>query len=845
MNTHAAPDRVKSEVSDLPIARIEAQDISLSLPLREYLEQNGCAVVLNRKPAIAPTYHLVIGDEEYVKETVARAEKNQIEMYAIILLPEGTRAKGDVSKIHAKIAVISPSMYSTREAGALFAYFFTGSEHVYYATQHQSTTKEHREVSAPPELSFDRTPGALAMHEVRMAPLQEKITRAMDDLFPSTDRESVQQLVPPLPPAVPPSLVKYLVMVFIGLIVLPVVWYGIALASVGVSQYRLMQGINKGDASAIEKSALQTRYWAGQGTRTLGFMSMALESIGLTEVMRNQERIVGIARELAEAELHTARLIRESIASVPFFFTSGALPASQPILVVVERMRNNLDELSSSLGLASAQLELLTESNTFPMSVLIKKNTTMLARRVIQQVRDQVSRAESALSLYRVAGGFDGKKTYLIVFQNSMELRPTGGFIGSIATVAIEDGRIEPPNIQDVYAIDGQLKGHVDPPRPIKELLNQEHWYLRDSNWDPDFAKSGEKIAWFYEKETGETVDGVIAVSTPALLELLGALGPVTLPDYNDRISKDNFFGKSLFYTQADFFPGSTQKKDFLSSLTSALLSRLASIRPEEGKDVMLGVGRSLAGGDLQFWFADNQGEALAQQAGWAGTLAASSACKYMDRSCVALPLAIIESNMGVNKVNAYVKRAIKNRVDIDASGIIDGTVSVTYQNTSTDDAALSGGGVYLSYVRAYLPFDAVIVSATLDGQEMPMRSPKTVSPSLPYRDLDETTADQSIVSLAFTVPSLMSRTIAIRYQLGGVLDLSGGEAVFVHSLRKQAGVTDTDMGLVIGYPSTWTAHTNVDADTATDIGFLANAKEVRYNTTLDQTKEVTIRFRK
>ncbi|EKD65277.1 MAG: hypothetical protein ACD_50C00143G0012, partial [uncultured bacterium] len=34
--------------------------------------------------------------------------------------------------------------------------------------------------------------------------------------------------------------------------------------------------------------------------------------------------------------------------------------------------------------------------------------------------------------------GFDGKKTYLVLFQNSAELRPGGGFIGSYALLALE-----------------------------------------------------------------------------------------------------------------------------------------------------------------------------------------------------------------------------------------------------------------------------------------------------------------------------------------------------------------------------------------------------------------------
>ena len=66
-----------------------------------------------------------------------------------------------------------------------------------------------------------------------------------------------------------------------------------------------------------------------------------------------------------------------------------------------------------------------------------------------------------------------------------------------------------------MYALDGQLKGHVDPPAPMRDLLGQEHWYLRDSNWDPDFKESAARAAWFYEKEGGVPVDGVIAINVP------------------------------------------------------------------------------------------------------------------------------------------------------------------------------------------------------------------------------------------------------------------------------------------------------------------------------------------
>lgn len=60
--------------------------------------------------------------------------------------------------------------------------------------------------------------------------------------------------------------------------------------------------------------------------------------------------------------------------------------------------------------------------------------------------------------------GSDSTKTYLVLLQNNMELRATGGFIGSFALITFENGKLIDANVFDVYSADGQLKGYVAPP---------------------------------------------------------------------------------------------------------------------------------------------------------------------------------------------------------------------------------------------------------------------------------------------------------------------------------------------------------------------------------------------
>ena len=127
-----------------------------------------------------------------------------------------------------------------------------------------------------------------------------------------------------------------------------------------------------------------------------------------------------------------------------------------------------------------------------------------------EKIRDKTNKLRSKLSfiqsLMPLASGIAGdekNKTYLILFQNNTELRPTGGFIGSYGLMTVKSGSMGSLSIHDVYEADGQLKAHVDPPMAFRDYMSQPNWFLRDSNFDPDFALSAQQAEWFLEKETG------------------------------------------------------------------------------------------------------------------------------------------------------------------------------------------------------------------------------------------------------------------------------------------------------------------------------------------------------
>jgi hypothetical protein len=363
--------------------------------------------------------------------------------------------------------------------------------------------------------------------------------------------------------------------------------------------------------------------------------------------------------------------------------------------------------------------------------------------------------------------------------------------------------------------------------------MGQEHWYLRDSNWDPDFSKSGLQAAWFYEKEMNIKVDGVVGISLPLVTRLLEVTGPLELPDFNERISSTNFFVKSLLYTQTDFFPGSTQKKDFLGSLTNALMLRLTTDRSLSSAKLFSAIASSLDGRDAQFYFYDPRVEGIVSQWGWAGK-AEFPPCQPMLKdvsSCTSDGVALVEANVGVNKANYFVKQEGVTRVNIEENGDIRQESTITLKNTSSNQGH-DGGGDYQSYVRLLYPEDTELVSVKIDGQELSIRDQTKKNATISSVFVDRI---GSIVSVGFpvSVVSHGQRQVSISTIRKAAFQTQAS-GVYQYTLRKQAGVDSIPWHVSVEYPDAWGVNSDLE---------LAKPGVLEYNTDLVRDGRINILF--
>ncbi len=391
--------------------------------------------------------------------------------------------------------------------------------------------------------------------------------------------------------------------------------------------------------------------------------------------------------------------------------------------------------------------------------------------------------------------------TWLVLLQDNSEVRPTGGFIEGIALVEIADGKIKHSQFLSTSEVDQHLRGQVVPPADLRQALGENNWYLRDANWDPDFTTTATKAAWFVNKELGQEVVGVVAMNLNTLRQMLPILGSADLADYGGKLTADNLWANYLGHLQFDtaqpkLLPRLTEQL-YTSSQTasSAQLYQLASLALSnlESRQILVS---SLTNPNLV-------------PLAWRGQL--TSAECISTYPCVNNQVYLVDSNVGVNKVDPDVSRQLALQLTVTPDQVIS-----TYTWTYNHHGAVANwpGGNYKDWVRIYLPPTAQIEQVKLGETEITT----TISPVI----------DHGLTKLALLLPLAMgeNQQLSLRFTLPVP---KAPRWDYQLSLPNQPGVAPYPVSLRVNYPSGWWVSASLPAQIASGASLGYNALTNRY----------------
>ncbi len=387
----------------------------------------------------------------------------------------------------------------------------------------------------------------------------------------------------------------------------------------------------------------------------------------------------------------------------------------------------NVSTAGTYLLNASKSLTLAFSSNAKPPSNFIDasnylKNAIVIFEKekaqgqnfsdITQKIDPLINFVSNTIDVWPDLLGFNNEKTYLVLFQNNMELRPGGGFIGSYGILTVKSGKVQAFKIYDVYDADGQLRGHVEPPFAIRRHLASVNLYMRDSNFDVDYINDAAAAARFLSLTKKQTVNGVIGVDVSFVKNILSAMGQVYVPEYNEYVNSDNLFQLTQSHAEKNFFPGSTQKKDFLRLLLQAMENNIATNKNISYLSLAQAVGDSISQKHVLFAFDNSSIQNLFTVNGWSSSLWDD---RKQEKNLVNDYFGINEANLGINKANYFIKRSVSQVVNIDDNGSVSASITVAYKNTNVN--GIWPGGNYKNYLRFILPQGAQLTGVKINGQ--------------------------------------------------------------------------------------------------------------------------------
>ena len=404
------------------------------------------------------------------------------------------------------------------------------------------------------------------------------------------------------------------------------------------------------------------------------------------------------------------------------------------VLDTLDKIQPHLDQIGGKLDLAQAEIDKINPRR-YPQSLFgkkIRENVVSLVEG-IDSIAQTVKEIKPIITHLKPILGVDKPKNYLLLFQNDAELRPTGGFLTAYAILSVDQGKLSTSNSHDIYSLDNRFGNRLPAPDPIKNYhKNVFNWHLRDMNLSPDFKVSMDTFLENYDKvEDKDKLDGVIAVDTQVLVNLLEVLGPIGVSGFgnfsaeNDaRCDCPQVFYELEVYADQPVAGLKEERKGIIGPLMHSILLNAMGSPRKQWPLFMNVLFTNIAEKHLLLYFFEENIQKTME------VLNASGRIKEYDGDY----LHVNDCNFAGAKSNMFIKESFLQEIEVEADGSIVKTLTIDYKNPAPpSNCNLEAGelclnGLYRDWVRVYVPKGSELIE--VKGSEVEAKT---------YQDLGKT----------------------------------------------------------------------------------------------------------
>lgn len=389
------------------------------------------------------------------------------------------------------------------------------------------------------------------------------------------------------------------------------------------------------------------------------------------------------------------------------------------IAETVEKLAPEMDNIAASLNKVNDEVAQINEKR-YPKSLNgynIREQITD-SKHLLSSTSTSLTQFQPIIELLPDLLGNPDPKTYLLLFQNDAELRPTGGFMTAYATLEINKGKFTAGVSQDIYTLDNNFKRNVPAPEPIKKYLPLVYyWNLRDMNLSPDFKVSMDTFTKYYKEVPGAPeVDGIIAIDTQVPVRLLEVLGPIGVSGYGGKFSAENdprCDCPQVIYALENIITRPTYeiregRKSILGPLMQSMMGNMMGSPKSKWPEFFNVFTESVNEKHLLMYFFDEDRQKAVESLQAAGRIVDYEG-DYLH---------INDTNFAGAKSNLFIESEVIQDIQISSDGTITKKITITYRNPApADNCNLEAGqlclnGLLRDWIRIYVPKGSKLIGS-------------------------------------------------------------------------------------------------------------------------------------
>lgn len=397
------------------------------------------------------------------------------------------------------------------------------------------------------------------------------------------------------------------------------------------------------------------------------------------------------------------------------------------IVNTLDKVAPEIEKVGEKMTIVKNEINQINP-NRYPQEIRGQKIREPLKEMItlIDQVATLTSEAKPIFDVSPWLLGTEEKRTYLVIFQNDGELRPTGGFLTAYAILEVEKGKVKPILSEDIYTADARFNKRIEAPEVIVKYLtpNIPYWNLRDMNLSPDFKISMEIFMENFQETTSYEFDGVIAVDTEVLVRLLEALGPIGVPEWGNFSTEpdDRCDGCPQVVYMLELMADKpvselrSARKAVLGPLMHSIIANAMGSPKEKIPGLFEAGFSSVMEKHVLFYFPDEKVQAAMEAFNIAGRINDYEHDYFHLNDC----------NFGGAKANMFIEEKVTQEIEKQGDGSIVKTVTVEYRNPSPHSVGcdLESGGLclnapYRNWFRLYVPQGSELIESQGSEEEV------------------------------------------------------------------------------------------------------------------------------